>query len=313
LELTTIVKENNSDYKVGRSWKAGELRLKSDSDLHKLWYVLLKEKLALKSEIYKFSQKFDINLSLTKREKNVKVSMSRLKSVVWERNTLRNEFMMFLEFYYIRKKQMNGEYNLSSQKKESANKDKSSLDSSPFSTVEQFTQQKQEVEHKKTKTVKIRGALGPTKEEITQESVTDDIKILDTKDEKIIKVVSDNKIEIYEEINADANFNVNVNANANASNTGSTDKDISVLNETELNIVQKLKKSYKSRNEFLDDYITNRKLLRPNEKRRIAGIINASRAHHAKNIFMKEMAALSYKLKNSYSSKNPIISRLENL
>ena len=69
---------------IGRAWKSSELRLKSFDDLHKLWYVLLKEKNALLTEYYDCEAR---NVAMPHQERlhKVKLSMKRIKGVLTER------------------------------------------------------------------------------------------------------------------------------------------------------------------------------------------------------------------------------------
>eukprot|EP00475_Leptophrys_vorax_P032565 TRINITY_DN5041_c0_g2_i1.p1 TRINITY_DN5041_c0_g2~~TRINITY_DN5041_c0_g2_i1.p1 ORF type:complete len:389 (+),score=109.10 TRINITY_DN5041_c0_g2_i1:53-1168(+) len=76
---------DRSEDVVGRPWKASELRLKSFDDLHKLWYVLLKERnmlLSVRHECIKRSQE----MPNPERVYMVKLSMARLKTVLGERS-----------------------------------------------------------------------------------------------------------------------------------------------------------------------------------------------------------------------------------
>jgi large subunit ribosomal protein L47 len=90
---------------TGRAWRTDELRLKSTSELHKLYYVLLKEKLAIKSDLYYSYQKSFLNTIVRRDLAKIQVSMNRLQTIVTERDHLRNDFMSFLEYYYIRTQQ----------------------------------------------------------------------------------------------------------------------------------------------------------------------------------------------------------------
>ncbi|EFP03254.1 hypothetical protein CRE_28472 [Caenorhabditis remanei] len=69
----------------GRSWTEEELRLKSNSDLHKLWYVCLKERNMLitmkKAHISRAR-----NMPNPERIDRVQESMDRIEAVVHERN-----------------------------------------------------------------------------------------------------------------------------------------------------------------------------------------------------------------------------------
>ncbi|KAK0422652.1 hypothetical protein QR680_007700 [Steinernema hermaphroditum] len=69
----------------GRSWTQDELRLKSSEDLHKLWYVLLKERnmLLTMQEAYTSRARHMPN---AERIDKVQESMDNLEAVVHERN-----------------------------------------------------------------------------------------------------------------------------------------------------------------------------------------------------------------------------------
>ncbi|XP_045614785.2 large ribosomal subunit protein uL29m [Procambarus clarkii] len=71
--------------KVGRAWKLEELRIKSNEDLHKLWYVLLKEKNMLLTMEHAALEEHKLFPSPERIDK-VEESMKNLEDVVRERD-----------------------------------------------------------------------------------------------------------------------------------------------------------------------------------------------------------------------------------
>ncbi|XP_030531361.1 39S ribosomal protein L47, mitochondrial isoform X2 [Rhodamnia argentea] len=76
--------ENDTPVIYGRSWKAAELRLKSWEDLHKLWYVLLKEKNMLMTQRQMLHAQ-NLRFPNPERLPKVRKSMCRIKHVLTER------------------------------------------------------------------------------------------------------------------------------------------------------------------------------------------------------------------------------------
>jgi large subunit ribosomal protein L47 len=76
---------NEENIKHGRSWTLAELRIKSNIDLHKLWYVLLKERNMLLTMEHEHKAEWKWWPSPERLDK-VKESMVNLETVVRERN-----------------------------------------------------------------------------------------------------------------------------------------------------------------------------------------------------------------------------------
>ncbi|KAL7535359.1 hypothetical protein ACHAXR_006441 [Thalassiosira sp. AJA248-18] len=76
--------EKRESETVGRSWRAAELRRKSYDDLHKLWYVLYKEKNLLLTES-NLARRHGYEMVQPERRKKVRKSMGAIKHVLGER------------------------------------------------------------------------------------------------------------------------------------------------------------------------------------------------------------------------------------
>lgn len=51
---------SENEVKVGRAWKLEELRIKSNKDLHQLWYILLKERNMLLTMEHECNEKMEL-------------------------------------------------------------------------------------------------------------------------------------------------------------------------------------------------------------------------------------------------------------
>ncbi|TPX31706.1 hypothetical protein SmJEL517_g05019 [Synchytrium microbalum] len=69
----------------GRAWDASELRQKSFDDLHKLWFVCIKEQNLLASQGEE-ARRFRYFFPHETRVKRLRMTMSRIKLVLWERH-----------------------------------------------------------------------------------------------------------------------------------------------------------------------------------------------------------------------------------
>ena len=69
---------------AGRPWTCAYLRLKSFEDLHKLWWVCIKEQNKLESQKLE-AKRFRMMFPFGNRLFDVKRSLSRIKRVLWER------------------------------------------------------------------------------------------------------------------------------------------------------------------------------------------------------------------------------------
>lgn len=222
--------------KNGRSWRADELRLKSHDDLHKLWYVLLKEQNKLKSDFLMSKQLGQVYFGHADLKK-VRLSMARLLTVVNERKQLRAQYRMHLEDEYIRKAKER-EFN-------------------------EFLAERDR-----------RAARGEKNLPLTDDEVT---AMLKSKERERMTQLVNTRDEIKKSAE-DSSVNVAPMLE---------DQDIDFLAQAKTKLSQR---------DILKMYVGNWAQLDLKQRRKVMGYVQAQRATHAKQIFLKELSAIGRKM-----------------
>jgi large subunit ribosomal protein L47 len=102
-DFTDVAHDSNTEkVTTGRAWRAEELRLKSDDDLNKLWFVLVKEETTLLGDSYLKKQKYTVP-GIKPRIDKVKQTKARILTVLRERELVRDKYWKTLEDQYIEK------------------------------------------------------------------------------------------------------------------------------------------------------------------------------------------------------------------
>lgn len=101
-----VDKMKNIRRRCGFSWTIEQLRLKSNNDLKSLYSVLLKQKIAVQSDIYYATQNQVFTPYLADEEKKLITSMNRIKALWQYRENLSNNTMKFFEFFHYKKEKI---------------------------------------------------------------------------------------------------------------------------------------------------------------------------------------------------------------
>jgi len=259
--LRKEVEDQGKKVSTGRSWKVEELRLKSNEDLHKLWYVLLKEKNALKSDFILKKKAFGASGPQGRMSK-VRVTMARLLTVINERKKVCNQYRKNLEEEYIAKQREEYERVLEQDRKR-----KELEPEVPEITFNLLRAKFNDLKRGIDNTDYIKKALDISKAKKDEKEFLD--AKYDYKNKRVVK-------EPTEEDKANPNVILGFKSGI-----------LEQLNTGRYKISQQ---------EVLRSHVKNWKSLDLKQKRKVLGVINARRAGDARDEFLKELNLLGQKI-----------------